>query len=66
MHYDICSVDGTIMRKAELESTFCLFVCLFMYTASVMFDYYCRDSELSYIERDLVPVYTSFGGSWGL
>ena len=23
--------------------------CLFMYTASVMFDYYCRDSELSYI-----------------
>ena len=26
----------------------CLFVCLFMYTASVMFDYYCRDSELSY------------------
>ena len=22
---------------------------LFMYTASVMFDYYCRDSELSYI-----------------
>ena len=25
-----------------------LFVCLFMYTASVMFDYYCRDSELSY------------------
>ena len=27
----------------------CLFVCLFMYTVSVMFDYYCRDSELSYI-----------------
>ena len=27
-----------------------MFVCLFfMYTASVMFDYYCRDSELSYI-----------------
>ena len=26
-----------------------LFVCLFMYTASVMFDYYCRGSELSYI-----------------
>ena len=25
-----------------------LFV-LFMYTASVMFDYFCRDSELSYI-----------------
>ena len=24
-------------------------VCLFMYTASVMFDYYCRDSEPSYI-----------------
>ena len=24
-------------------------LCLFMYTASVMFDYYCRDSELSYI-----------------
>ena len=24
-------------------------ICLFMYTASVMFDYYCRDSELSYI-----------------
>ena len=24
-------------------------VCLFMYTASVMFDYYCRDSELSII-----------------
>ena len=23
--------------------------CLFMYTASVIFDYYCRDSELSYI-----------------
>ena len=22
---------------------------LFMYTASVIFDYYCRDSELSYI-----------------
>ena len=25
-----------------------MFVCLFMYTASVIFDYYCRDSELSY------------------
>ena len=25
------------------------FVCLFMYTASVIFDYYSRDSELSYI-----------------
>ena len=24
-------------------------LCLFMYTASVIFDYYCRDSELSYI-----------------
>ena len=24
------------------------FVCLFMYTASVMFEYYGRDSELSY------------------
>ena len=24
-------------------------VCLFMYSASVMFDYYCRDSILSYI-----------------
>ena len=26
-----------------------LFVCLFMYTASVIFDYYCRDRELSHI-----------------
>ena len=43
-----------------------VYVCLFMYTASVTFDYYCRDSELSYIEGDWVPVYTSFGGSWGL
>ena len=36
----------------EDEATNCskYFVCLlFMYTASVMFDYYCRDSELSYI-----------------
>ena len=24
-------------------------LCLFMYTASVIFDYYCRDRELSYI-----------------
>ena len=24
-------------------------ICLFMYTASVMFDYHCRDSEVSYI-----------------
>ena len=24
------------------------FFFLFVYTASVMFDYYCRDSELSY------------------
>ena len=47
-----------------LQNSYCLF--MFMYTASVMFDYYCRDSELSYIEGDWVPVYTSFGGSWGL
>ena len=34
----------------SLVHTAHLFVCcLFMYTASVMFDYYCRDSELSSI-----------------
>ena len=26
-----------------------VFVCLFVYTALVVFDYYCKDSELSYI-----------------
>ena len=52
--------------RLKAPSAVLLFVCLFMYTASVMFDYYCRDSELSYIGGDWVPIYTSFGGSWGL
>ena len=34
----------------QISQTVAMFVCcLFMYTASVIFDYYCRDSELSYI-----------------
>ena len=48
-----------------------------MYTASVMFEYYCRDSELLYVgggggggrggsAGDCVSVCTSLGGSWGL
>ena len=45
-----------------------LFFCfvLFMYTASVMFDYYCRDSELSYIGGIGFQSTPPFGGSWGL
>ena len=38
-HFDLSSDTGVSLA---------IFV-LFMYTASVMFDYYCRDSELSYI-----------------
>ena len=40
------NLHETVCRQTQLHY---LFVCLFMYTASVMFDYYCRDSELSYI-----------------
>ena len=33
----------------EIDTACFLFVGLFLYTASLMSDYYCRDSELSYI-----------------
>ena len=37
------------VRKQYSVATHIFFFFLFIYTASVMFDYYCRDSELSYI-----------------
>ena len=39
-----------VAQDTSSSKEYALKVCfLFIYTASVMFDYYCRDSELSYI-----------------
>ena len=45
---NVPSKFGETMKDEVIDLVRRLFV-LFMYTASVMFDYYCRDSELSYI-----------------
>ena len=54
LRHDHLSTDNIYLRRfierTLYSPTVRLSVCfLFMYTASVMFDYYCRDSELSYI-----------------
>ena len=41
-------------------------VCLFMYTASVIFWLLLQGQRTVLYWGDWVPVYTSFGGSWGL
>ena len=33
----------------NVNQHWCVLCCLFMYTASIMCDYYCRESELPYI-----------------
>ena len=45
MSVNYCKKQATqhIMHRAIVKGS------AFMYTVSVMFDYYCRDSELSYI-----------------
>ena len=43
------SADVLLYISVAIKASFMTFFCLFIYTASVMFDYYCRDSELSYI-----------------
>ena len=64
LHMQTKCMKQLLLGNSSDHSYMCF--CLFIYTASVMFDYYCRDSELFYIGEDWVPVYISFGGSWGL
>ena len=45
LYISLCIVG---LGEIFLSSYRRIFICLFMYTASVMFDFYCRDSELFY------------------
>ena len=45
--YTRTQLSNNVQQTAKINPY--LKICLFMYTASVIFDYYCRDRELSYI-----------------